>query len=137
MLLIELTFHPCYNTGGNLRAGCSQHLALYCSGLTSFRLLCCRRAWNDAAEQWGRKTIKRRCDMLRLRFGQLFDYEPEPDKLERFEGKRQGQAQGMIVAMKARIEQTTGDYHVKLPGKRDSFARLLETFKSLRFNGGY
>ena len=43
----------------------------------------CRRVWNDAAEQWGRKTIERLCDVLHVRPGQLFHYESEPDKLER------------------------------------------------------
>jgi len=55
----------------------------------------CRRVWNDVAEQWGRKTIERLCDALHVRPGQLFDYDPEPDKLERDlkakgKGKRKG-----------------------------------------------
>ena len=40
----------------------------------------CRRVWNDNSKHIGLGTIERLCDVLRVRPGQLFDYEYEPHK---------------------------------------------------------
>jgi DNA-binding Xre family transcriptional regulator len=43
----------------------------------------CRRVWQGEPSMIGLGTIERLCDVLRVRPGQLFDYEYEPDKLKR------------------------------------------------------
>lgn len=43
----------------------------------------CRRLWNKTPAMIGISTIERLCDVLKVRPGQLFDYEHEPDKAER------------------------------------------------------
>lgn len=40
----------------------------------------CRRIWHEKSSRIDLATIERLCDVLRLRPGQLFDYESEPDK---------------------------------------------------------
>jgi DNA-binding Xre family transcriptional regulator len=40
----------------------------------------CRKLWRGTATRIDLKTIERLCDVLRVRPGQLFDYEYEPDK---------------------------------------------------------
>ncbi|HJQ26888.1 MAG TPA: helix-turn-helix transcriptional regulator [Blastocatellia bacterium] len=48
----------------------------------------CRRVWNDNSKHIGLSTIEALCDALRVRPGQLFDYEYEPDKKQATKGKR-------------------------------------------------
>lgn len=43
----------------------------------------CRKLWRGEARRIDLNTIERLCDVLRLRPGQLFDYEYEPDKPKR------------------------------------------------------
>ena len=43
----------------------------------------CRKLWRGEARRIDLNTIERLCDVLRLRPGQLFDYEHEPDKPKR------------------------------------------------------
>jgi DNA-binding Xre family transcriptional regulator len=40
----------------------------------------CRRLWQGTPSKIGLNTIERLCDVLRVRPGQLFDYEFEPHK---------------------------------------------------------
>lgn len=53
----------------------------------------CRRLWGETPSKIGLATIEALCDVLRVRPGQLFDYEYEPDKPKqpsRARGKRKG-----------------------------------------------
>ena len=43
----------------------------------------CRRVWQGQPTMVGLNTIERLCDVLRVRPGQLFDYEYESDKPKR------------------------------------------------------
>ena len=40
----------------------------------------CRRLWGETPAMIGISTIETLCDVLRVRPGQLFDYEFEPDR---------------------------------------------------------
>jgi len=48
----------------------------------------CRKLWNGLATRIDLGTIERLCDTLRVRPGQLFDYEHEPDKAKRKRAKK-------------------------------------------------
>jgi DNA-binding Xre family transcriptional regulator len=52
----------------------------------------CRRLWQGNTTRIDLNTIERLCDTLKLRPGQLFDYEHEPDKpkKKRAKGKARG-----------------------------------------------
>jgi len=43
----------------------------------------CRRLWREDATRIDLLTIEVLCNTLRVRPGQLFDYDPEPDRLKR------------------------------------------------------
>ena len=48
----------------------------------------CRKLWNGLATRIDLGTIERLCNLLRVRPGQLFDYEYEPDRPKRKPAKR-------------------------------------------------
>src|SRR5262245_5870685 len=50
------------------------------SEMTRLPYATCRRIWQGTPSMIGLQTIERICDVLRVRPGQLFDYEYEPDK---------------------------------------------------------
>lgn len=51
----------------------------------------CRKLWRGEAKRIDLGTMERLCDLLRLRPGQLFDYEYEPDKPKRKARAKKGE----------------------------------------------